>query len=237
MSTIVKKRPQSPETPAIPPLHPGDRLTAEEFERRYDAMPGLTKAELVEGVVYMPSPVSYEDHAKPHFHTMGWMNFFEMSTPGVGGADNVTLRLPLRNRPQPDGCLFILPASGGQVQIDADGYIVGGPELVAEVSATSESYDLHDKLEVYERNGVQEYVVWRVFDKAIDWFVLRDAKFQRLQPASDGCYHSEVFPGLWLDLAALIRGDMQAVFQAVQRGVATPEHAALVARLQGAGEK
>lgn len=224
-------------TERMPPLQNGDRLTAEEFERRFDAMPNLKFAELINGVVYMSPPIGFESHSSPQFHFIGWLNFYGMATLGVRGGGNTTLRLPLANRPQPDGFLFVSPACGGQAHIDARGYVVGGPELVGEISATTASYDLHDKLELYERNQVQEYIVWRVFDQAIDWFRLRNGKFESMALAADGCYHSEVFPGLWLDPAALIRGDMQAVFQTVQRGVATPEHAALVARLQAAASR
>jgi hypothetical protein len=218
----------------IPPLQNGDRLTAEEFERRYDAMPNLKKAELIKGVVYMPSPVIFEDHGGPHFDVISWLGLYRMATPGVRGGDNATLRLPLRNRPQPDGCLIILPSHGGQVKIDADGYIVGGPELVAEVAATSENYDLSDKLEVYQANRVQEYVVWRVFDQAIDWFVLRTDHYERLSLTAEGLYQSQALPGLWLAPAALIGGEMQAVFAAAQQGIATPEHQSFIERLKQA---
>ncbi len=216
---------------AVPPLQNGDRLTAEEFERRFDAMPGLKKAELINGVVYMPPPVTLDDHGGPHFDVIAWLGTYRLATPGVRGGDNTTLRLPLQNRPQPDACLFIEPHLGGRVRIE-DRYIVGGPELAAEVAATSENYDLHDKLDVYRQNGVQEYVVWRVFDREIDWFVLRGEKYERLPLGSDGLYKSEVFPGLWLDPAALIGGDMMRLSQAASQGIASPEHAEFVARLQ-----
>jgi len=36
----------------------------------------------------------------------------------------------------------------------------------------SASFALHTKLHVYRRNGVREYVVWRVLDQQLDWFVL-----------------------------------------------------------------
>src|SRR5205807_9051209 len=139
-----------------------------------------------------------------------WLGLYRMATPGVRGGDNATLRLPLANRPQPDACLIVEPSHGGQVRIE-NRYIVGGLELVAEVAATSENYDLHDKLDVYRRNNVREYVVWRVFDREIDWFVLRGGQYDRLPLSPDGLYKSEVLPGLWLDPAALIRGDMARV--------------------------
>lgn len=221
-----------PTEPPIPPLSNGDRLTAEEFERRYDAMPDLKKAELIEGVVYMPSPVSFDDHGAPHFHAITWLGVYRAFTPGVEGGDNATLRLDLQNRPQPDAFLIIQPSHGGRVQIDADGYIVGGPELVVEVAATNANYDLHDKLEVYRRNGVQEYAVWRVFDNTFDWFVLRDGQYMATQRPSDGIFRSAVMPGLWLDPDAMIRRDLARVLQVAQQGVASPEHATFVAALE-----
>jgi Uma2 family endonuclease len=227
MRVTADRDPKSP-----PPLQSGDRLSADEFERRYDAMPGLKKAELINGVVYMPSPVTLEDHGGPHFDLIGWLCLYRIFTSGVRGGDNATLRLPLANRPQPDACLIIQPAFGGRVQIDADGYIVGAPELVAEVAATSENYDLHDKLDLYRHAGVQEYVVWRVFESAVDWFVLRNGQYDRLPLSAEGLYKSEVLPGLWLDPPALVRGDMVRVSQVAQQGAASPEHGTFLASLQ-----
>ncbi|HEX5270823.1 MAG TPA: Uma2 family endonuclease [Gemmataceae bacterium] len=235
MSTLARpKVPPRAEVRAMPPLQNGDRLTAEEFERRYDAMPDLKKAELIDGVVYMAPPVSFDAHGGPHFDLIGWLGLYRAHTPGVRGGDNATLRLPLNNRPQPDAFLVIDPGRGGQTRIDDDGYIVGGPELVAEVAATSANYDLHDKLAVYRRNDVREYVVWRVFDREIDWFVMRNGQYERLAPGADGLYRSEVLPGLWLDPQALIAGNMPRLLQLMQEAAATPEHAAFVARLQQA---
>lgn len=238
MSTIAQSKPALTAPPEpLPPLQNGDRLTAEEFERRYDAMPDLRKAELINGVVYMASPVSFEAHAVPHFDFIGWLGLYRMATLGIRGGDNSTLRLPLRNRPQPDACLIILPQFGGQVRIDRDGYIVGGPEFAGEIAATSANYDLHDKLEVYRANDVQEYVVWRVFDRVIDWFILRNGQYERLPLSPSGIYQSEVLPGLWLDPAALITGDMARVAQVVQQGIASAEHAAFLVRLQQANQQ
>ena len=217
---------------AIPPLENGDTLTRAEFERRYEAMPHLKKAELIEGVVYVPSPVRHRYHGHQHAHLINWLGHYEAHTPGVEASDNVTVRLDLDNEPQPDALLFIDPACGGQARIDADGYIEDAPELVAEVAASSASYDLHAKLRVYRRNGVREYIVWRVLDKEIDWFVLRAGQYERLPLDAEGLYRSEVFPGLWLDPAALLRGDLATVLAVVQRGLASPEHAAFATRLR-----
>lgn len=221
----------------LPPLESGDRLTRAEFERRYEAMPNLKKAELIEGVVYVPSPTRFRRHGRPHGHILTWLGVYEAATPGVEVGSESTSRLDLDNEPQPDGLLIITPECGGQVRISPDDYIEGAPELVAEIAASSVSIDLNAKLNVYRRNGVREYVVWRVLESAVDWFVLRAGQFESQSPANDGLLRSEVFPGLWLDPAALVSGDLARVLAVVQQGLATPEHTAFVARLQAARTK
>jgi Uma2 family endonuclease len=215
----------------IPPLENGDRLTRAEFERRYEAMPEVKKAELIEGVVYMSSPVRHRRHGRPQSHLVAWLVYYEAQTRGVEAGDNATVRLDLDNEPQPDGYLIIAPECGGQCRISEDDYIEGAPELVAEVASSSVSYDLGDKLKAYRRNGVREYVVWRMRERQIDWFVLRDDQFVRLEPGDDGISRSAVFPGLWLDAAALVGGELTKVFDVLKRGLESPEHTAFVARL------
>jgi Uma2 family endonuclease len=220
---------------AIPkiPLQHGDRLSPEEFLRRYEAMPELKKAELIEGVVYAPSPVRVDAHADPHFDFVGWASFYRAHTVGVRGGDNATVRLRLgRNIPQPDAHLRLLPEYGGRSRVGPDRYLVGSPEWIGEVAASSASYDLHDKLAAYERNEVQEYVVWRVLDRDVDWFILRAGKFRRLPLSSEGYYKSRVFPGLWLDVKALVKGKLAAVLKVLQKGLATPEYQRFVERLK-----
>lgn len=217
--------------PAIHPLANGDRLTRDEFERRYEAMPNV-RAELIEGVVYVSSPVSTQFHAEPHGYLMTWVGVYRAATRALRLGDNGTVKLDWTNEPQPDVLLMIRPEFGGAATTDAGGYINGSPEFVAEVAASSVSIDLGDKMEAYRRNKVREYLVWRVYDTAIDWFVLRKGKYVALAPDSaDGLLKSEVFPGLWLDATALLNGDLAAVLAALQRGLASAEHAAFVAQL------
>lgn len=221
---------QSPET--ILPLEPGDRLTRDEFERRYSAMPHLKKAELIEGVVYMPSPVRLSRHSEPHSWLVGWLVAYAVATPGVRIGDNGTVRLDQDNEPQPDALLMIDPARGGQARVTADDYVDGAPEWVGEVAASSASFDLHTKLHVYRRNGVREYLVWRVLDQRLDWFVLEAGQFQPLVPDAAGIVRSATFAGLWLDVPALLGGDLAQVMATVHQGLASPEHTAFVAKLQ-----
>jgi len=220
---------------ALPPLESGDRLTRQEFERRYDAMPHLKKAELIEGVVYLPSPVSQRDHGEPHSALGGWLFVYQARMPGLESGDKSTVRLDLNNEPQPDCLLFIQAEHGGQVQIDEGGYVNGAPDLVAEVAASSASYDLHDKLGAYKRNGVREYIVWRVHDRQVDWFVLRGAQYGRLALGNDGILRSTVFAGLWLDPAALVSGDFAKLLDVLEQGMSSAEHAEFIAHLKRAG--
>jgi Uma2 family endonuclease len=219
-------------TKEIPPLQAGDKLTRAEFERRYDATPHLKKAELIEGVVYMPPPVAQEGHSSEHFNIIVILGVYLLATPGIEGGDNGSLRLDLDNMPQPDAFLRILESHGGQSRIDADKYVEGAPELIAEVAATSASYDLHAKLNVYRRNGVKEYLVWRTLDRAIDYFILNDGNFEPLSKDKNGIFQSKVFPGLWLDPAALVSRDLAKVESVMRRGIATRQHAAFVAKLK-----
>lgn len=227
MSTaILSETPVRNAHPRIPPLQTGDHLTRDEFERRYRAMPHVHRAELIEGVVYLPSPVSAVDHGEPHFDLITWLGLYRARTPHVRGGDNSTLRLDLDNEPQPDGYLRLVEERGGQARL-VDGYVTGAPELVLEIAASSASYDLHEKRNAYRRNGVREYVIWRVWDEAIDWLVLRQGRYEPLAPV-DGVYRSEVFPGLWLDAAAVLRGDLARVLEVLQQGLASQEHADFV---------
>ena len=227
---VLDARGPAPPTPA-PGLENGDRLTRAEFERRYEARPDLKKAELIEGVVHMPSPTRFGSHARPHAALIGWLFTYAATTPGVEVSDNPTVRLDLDNEPQPDAALLIYPEVGGQARVSEDDYVEGAPELVAEVTASSASYDLHDKLHVYRRNGVREYLVWRTLDGRLDWFELADGAYRPRQPDDSGLVASRVFPGLRLAVDALLSGDMPAVLAAQQRGLAEPAHAEFVKNL------
>ncbi len=215
----------------LPPLENGDRLTRSEFEQRYAAMPQLKKAELIEGVVYMAAALRFRSHGQPHGNLIIWLGNYKVVTPGLELADNTTVRLDLDNEPQPDVALFVDPALGGQVQISEDDYIEGAPELIAEVAASSASYDLGDKKKAYRRNGVQEYIVWQMFENKLDWFVLQNDEYVELNPDADGVIRSRQFPGLWLAVEALLTGDMVQVLAVLQQGLAAPEHTAFVQQL------
>ena len=217
--------------PNLLPLENGDRLTRHEFEQRYQAMPQLKKAELIEGMVYVASPLRFEPHAEPHSSIVGWLWVYRIATPSVRLGDNATVRLDMDNEPQPDALLRLEPNVGGQSHLSEDGYVEGAPELIAEVAASSAAYDLRDKLRVYRRNQVQEYLVWQVYDQCLDWFRLREGEYVSLQPDAAGIVRSEVFPGLWLAVPALLEGNLAQVLAVLQEGLATSEHAAFMERL------
>lgn len=216
---------------AVPQLESGDVLTSREFHRRYSAMKDVKKAELIEeGIVYLPSPVRYERHSRPQHILVGWSFVYTSKTPGVCGGDNGTVRLDTENEVQPAGMIFIDPKCGGSVRIEDD-YVIGGPELVAEVASSSVSIDYGPKLMAYRRNKVQEYLIWQANENAIDWFELVGSDYQRIAPDDESILKSRVFPGLWLDVPAVFRGDMEQVLHVLECGLAHPSHAEFVARL------
>ena len=215
--------------PAEPLLEPGDRLFRDEFERRYARMPNVKKAELIEGIVYMPTPVRAGKHAEPHSHLAGWLSLYVSETSGVRCFDNPTVRLDMDNEPQPDLALIKLPAKGGQARISADDYIEGAPELAVEIVASSSAYDLHQKKGAYRRNGVCEYLAWITGESRLVWWELRQGEYQEIAPAPDGLLKSRAFPGLWLDAPALLRADVKTALASLRRGLDSAEHAAFTA--------
>lgn len=215
----------------IAPLESGDHLTRAEFERRYLASPHIRKAELIEGVVYVASPVRATRHGRPHGIIMTWLGVYCAATPGVDLLDNATVRLDADNEPQPDALLRIEPEVGGNSSISEDDYIEGAPELIVEVAASSASYDLNDKLNAYRRNGVREYIVWQMYENKVDWFVLQEGRYVSLIADERGIIRSEVFPGLWLSVNGLRQGNRAEILEVLQSGLATLEHQAFVERL------
>lgn len=217
------------ESTRMPPLENGDRLTRAEFERRYGAMEHIKKAELIEGVVHRPTPVKVS-HGKSHALLLGWLAAFRAATPHIDVYDNTTVRLDADNEVQPDALLRL--EIGGRSTISADGYLEGAPELIAEIAASSAAIDLHAKMNVYRRSGVQEYLVWQTFESRLDWYELRDEVYTALVPDEEGIIRSNVFPGLWLKANALVTEDLGAVLMDLQKGLATSEHSEFVASLE-----
>jgi Uma2 family endonuclease len=234
-NAIVTEVPPFPfievEAEQLPELENGDRLKRAEFERRFDAMPDLKQAELIKGVVYMASPVRRKKHGKPHLLITTWIGSYLAATPGTDAADNASVRVDEDNMPQPDVDLRIEEECSGQSYVDEDDYLQNVPELVVEVASSTASYDLHDKLEMYLLHGAKEYLVWRVLDKEIDWFVSQAGTYSKLQPDAEGIIASTIFPGLRLAVNAMLTGDMATVLAELQKGIASDEHQAFVAEL------
>jgi len=216
---------------AEPPnaLVEGQRLDQPTFHWLYEAMPPGTRAELINGVVRMPSPVG-PAHGRTHFPTIAWLSYYVENTPGLEGLDNTSTAMGQKSEPQPDVMLRILSEYRGRTQADQQ-LVRGVPELLGEIAHTSRYTDLGPKLEDYERAGVLEYIVVALEPDQVFWFVLRDGHFMDLPPGPDGIHRSEVFPGLWLEPKALFAGDTRRLRAVVDLGLTTPEHAEFVERL------
>ncbi len=208
---ISSAKPIKPQS--IPPLENGDRLSRAEFERRYAAMPHLKKAELIEGVVYMAAATRAKQHGHPHALVMAWLGTYHAATPGTDFADNTTVLLDLDNEPQPDA---LLRWEAGNSCITEQDYIEGPPELIVEISGSSVSYDMNDKLQAYRRNGVQEYMVWQIYEDEIVWYQLVEGQYVELTANASGLLESQIFPGLKLDVEAMKNRDLATVLAKLQ---------------------
>ena len=214
----------------LPPLENGDRLPRPEFERRYTAAPHIKKAELIEGTVYVASPLRHNQHGKPHSRIQTWIGFYQAMTPGTDLSTEPTIRLDFDNEPQPDVVLFLEKRGG--ITIAEDGYLEGVPELVIEIAASSAAIDAGTKKQVYRRNGIQEYILWLSYENRLEWFQLIEGEYQLLLWDEAGVVRSQVFPGLWLSVNDLLSYNMTGVLETVQAGVRSPEHQAFVESLQ-----
>ena len=198
-------------TPTL--LENGAVMGRQDFHRLFEECEDLERVELIEGVVYMPSPVKFEQHGQQSTLMILWLGAYQFFHPGeVATSDAVSILLDDENEPIPDAMLFRLRPDRFE-----DGYVSGAPELVVEVANSSISRDLHHKKEAYRRNGVLEYIVWRVRDGAIDWFQLRNSLYELRTPEASGIIESEVFPGLRLDLAAALENNLNQVLAAVRQ--------------------
>jgi Uma2 family endonuclease len=201
-----------------PVLESGDRLTRDEFHLRYCARPDIRKAELIMGVVYVSSPTRVRQHGAPHGLLVGWLAAVVARTPGLRLAVEGTVYLDELSEVQPDACLYWDPPRPGSGRLNEDGYFEGPPLLVAEVAASSASYDLHDKKEAYRRAGVPIYIVWRVLDGQVDWFELRGEQYVRIEPDNRGLITSAVLSSLRLLVPAMVDEDYARVLAAVDPG-------------------
>lgn len=214
----------------FPLLDTGYHMDADEFHRRYKMMPEGIRAELIEGIVYMASPVTVK-HSQPHVSLTGWCWYYMTQTPGIKGEQSVTLKLETKNEFQPDGLLYYPEWIGGTARIKDD-YVEGAPEFVFEVSNSTTAMDLHEKFSVYEKIGVREYLVWQVAVKRADWFVNKNGGFVLMDSDRTGILRSVCFPGLWLNVPALLERDEAGVLRTLQEGTKSIEHREFVKRLQ-----
>ncbi len=218
-----------------PDLYAGQRLDRQAFYERIERLQqrgeNTRGIERLEGVIYMPAAIRMEQHGEPQLAIVTWLGLFAAATPGVQGAGNATSRIDFDNDPEGDAVLRIRPEFGGQSSTDQRGYIVGAPELMVEITGSSAEKDLQLKFEIYRRNGVQEYLVWETTAEEFYWFQLQEGQYYRVLPDRSGQIRSRIFPGLWLDVAALLEGQLARVLQVVQERIASPAHQEFVSQL------
>jgi Uma2 family endonuclease len=235
-SALQIKHPPTARRLEVPLLLNGDHLSVPEFERRYEAMPGDGKAELIEGIVFMAPPVS-DDHGNSNSLLAYLLRHYAAATPGAASRVNTSIRLDGSNEYQPDVMLRFESGKMAGAKSGAGGILEGRPELVVEIALSSASYDLHEKKTVYQRNRIPEYIVWEVMDSRIHWFALEDGEYVRIKARPDGVTRSRVFPGLWLNLQALLAGDEKKAFRVVEKGLKSVEHKTFVKKLAASSQR
>jgi hypothetical protein len=226
----------SVEIDAPPLLCNGDRMNQREFHWRYEAYPDNVKFELVGGVVYLASGVDYmasplrRPHGKYHLKFSHLLSVYEDATTGVDASDNATQILGEESEPQPDLTLRILPEYRGQSRVTDDEYYEGPPELIAEIAHSSRAVDMNQKRQDYEQSGVLEYLVLCVEERELHWFGFATKKM--IRPDRQGVARSNVFPGLWINVPALMERDGRRLIETMQKGLSSRAHAAFVKRLE-----
>ncbi|MBI3681510.1 MAG: Uma2 family endonuclease [Acidobacteria bacterium] len=207
----------------------GQRMDREEFLRVWEQLPDIKHAELIDGVVYVSSPIS-RDHGTFQLLVGYWLSQYAASTPvcEVGGESTWMM---LESAPQPDVYLYLLPEFGGQSGYTPP-YSEGAPELAVEICVSSTDYDFGPKLALYQRAGVKEYITVETFAKRITWRVLIEGSYVPIQPDADRILRSRTFPGLWLDETAFRTRDRAGLTACLQRGVVDAAHAAFLKRLR-----
>jgi hypothetical protein len=227
----MKPPPSTNRTTAAPIrqfLESGDRLSQSEFHRRYLEYPKHVKAELIGGVVYMASPLR-RPHGANHLELGALFLLYKAATPGLEALDNTTIILGAASEPQPDLALRIMPTWGGQSGTNTDEYVVGPPELLAEIAHSNCALALHNKRNDYESAGVREYLVVCLEEQEIHWFDFKNKR--ELRSDDRGVYRSTVFPGLWIDGPAVLAGNSRQAIKVLQRGLRDKSHAAFCKRL------
>ncbi len=217
----------------VPLLANGDRMKQPEFHRRYLASPDDVKFELIEGIVYMASPLRWK-HGNYSQELSLVFGLYRAATTGVEAGDNATILLGEESEPQPNLVLRILPEYGGQSRLEEE-YDARAPELLAEIAYSSRAIDLNQKRNDYEHNGVVEYLVLSIEDQELHWFHFPSAKM--IRPNRQGVSRSLVFPGLWIENQSLLARNTARQIDVVRQGLASREHAVFVKRLQAAHRK
>lgn len=170
-------------------LYTGMRMEREEFMRRWEALPDLRNAELIEDIVFVSSPVGPK-HGRYDAFMTAWLVNYAAYASGLEVLINTTCYL-LNSAPQPDAQLR------SRLTGDQE-YPTTPPELIVEVCESSYAHDLGPKRALYQRAGVKEYITLDTFSRQLIWRYLEDGSYVELQAGEDGILRSRVFAGLWL---------------------------------------
>jgi hypothetical protein len=232
MKVPVAKPVTTPPKRFVPPFENGDRLDQKTFHDLYERTPFRFRAELVDGIVYLKIPKPVRLRRRPRLSLSVWLGAYEAETEGVQIAMHATNILIDRNETHPYQTVIVDPALGGRTSINADDFVEGGAELLVEIAERSCSLPYHKKFEQYQKANVREYIIVNLESRNFNWFTNTANGFQPIKPNADGIMKSRVLPGLWLDREATLNDNNKRVRAVLDSGLASPEHAKFVTKLQ-----
>ena len=223
--------PNQSATPPGPPVD-GDCLSVNEFLRRYLPYRRHLKAELINGLVSLNRGVRADLEDLSNSVIQSWVRSYAGLTPGTRMDVNTIVILAWDTVPQPNIVLRVLSENGGKSRMTDGGTLKDAPELMVDFTTSHQTFDIRDKLGAFRRHGVAEYLVWWANDQKLDWFCLEQGKYALNLPDSNGVLTSPSFPGLRLNLSALLNRNSAAVMATLRRSLESSEHAGFVARLE-----
>lgn len=223
--------PNANATPPGPPVN-GDCLSVKEFLHRYLPYRRNLKAELINGLVSLSHGVRADLEDLSNSVIQSWIRSYAALTPGTKMDVNTIVILAWDTVPQPNIVLRVLPENGGKSRMTNQDILTDAPELMVDFTTSHQTFDIREKLGAFRRLGVVEYLVWWANDQKLDWYCLEQEKYALNLPDSNGVLTSPSFPGLRLNLSALLNRSSAAVMATLRKSLESPDHAGFVARLE-----
>ena len=174
-------------------------ITVDEF---YARIPDGQKADLIDGVIYVASPDTRRNDVRASLLQTVLTVYAETKDLGETTGTRYAYRLSDTRAPEPD-LAFVGRERVAHVLTDREG--VGPPDVAVEiVSRDSRHRDYHDKFQLYQEAGVQEYWIIDPIQLRCSFYRLRQGEYGPVALEDGHLFRSEAVPGFWLDVHWLL---------------------------------